>query len=103
MANGGTRWGYRHTVENSVHVRADFRGRGFGSALTEALFPLAVARRVHAMVAHIDSAAEASLHMHRKLGFTLVGTFHEVGRMHGRWLDIVAMEKRFATEPLPGD
>jgi phosphinothricin acetyltransferase len=94
-----TRWGYRHSVENSVHVRADCRGRGYGSALTEALFPFALALRVHAMVAHIDSAAVASIRLHRRLGFTLVGTFREVGRMHGRWLDIVAMEKLFPTEP----
>ncbi|MCC6736662.1 MAG: N-acetyltransferase [Bauldia sp.] len=98
-----SRWGYRFSVENSVHVRADCRGRGFGSALIEALFPLAIERRVRAMVAHIDSAAEASLHVHRKLGFAVVGTFREVGRMHGRWLDIVAMEKLFPTEPGDGE
>lgn len=98
-----TRWGYRHSVEHSVHVRADCRGRGYGSALIEALFPIAQQRRVHAMVAHIDSAAEASLHVHRKLGFTVVGTFREVGRMHGRWLDIVAMEKLFPTEIGPDE
>src|SRR3984893_233903 len=36
-----SRWGYRHTVEHSVHVRADCRGRGSGPALSEALFPRA--------------------------------------------------------------
>ncbi|MCW5715069.1 MAG: N-acetyltransferase [Bauldia sp.] len=96
------RWGYRYSVEHSVHVRADCRGRGYGGALIEALFPIAAERRVHAMVAHIDSAAAASLHLHRKLGFAVVGTFREVGRMHGRWLDIVAMEKLFPAE-LPPD
>lgn len=98
-----TRWGYRYSVEHSVHVRADCRGRGYGSALIEALFPYAIKRRVRAMVAHIDSAAEASLHVHRKLGFAHVGTFREVGRMHGRWLDLVAMEKLFPTEHGPDE
>src|SRR5438067_10279219 len=37
------RWGYRYTVEHSVHVRADCRGRGIGRALLEALFPRAAA------------------------------------------------------------
>lgn len=94
-----SRWGYRHSVEHSVHVRADCRGRGYGTALIEALFPIAAQQGVHAMVGHIDSGAEASLHVHRKLGFALVGTFREVGRMHGRWLDLVAMEKLFHVEP----
>src|SRR5690242_3663696 len=67
-----SRWGYRFTVEHSVHVRADFRGRGYGRLLIEALFPLAAAMGKHTMIAHIDSAAAASLRLHEKLGFELV-------------------------------
>lgn len=89
------RWGYRFTVEHSVHVRADCRNRGIGRALMEALFVRAIERDVHAMVGHIDSAAVASVHLHRKLGFETIGTFREVGRMTGGWLDIIAMQKNF--------
>jgi L-amino acid N-acyltransferase YncA len=88
-----SRWGYRHTVEHSVHVRADCRGKGFGRQLIEVLFPRAVAMNVHMMIAHIDSAAAASLRLHEKLGFKNVGTFREVGKMHGGWLSVVAMQK----------
>jgi L-amino acid N-acyltransferase YncA len=88
-----SRWGYRYTVEHSVHVRADCRGRGHGRALIEALFPRAVTMGMHMMMAHIDSAAAASLRLHEKLGFTRIGTFREVGRMHGGWLSVVAMQK----------
>jgi len=38
-----SRWGYRFTVEHSVHVRADCRGKGFGRQLIEVLFPRAAA------------------------------------------------------------
>jgi phosphinothricin acetyltransferase len=88
-----SRWGYRFTVEHSVHVRADCRGKGFGRQLIEVLFPRAAAMNVHMMIAHIDSAAAASLRLHEKLGFENVGTFREVGKMRGGWLSVVAMQK----------
>jgi L-amino acid N-acyltransferase len=89
-----SRWGYRYTVEHSVHVRADRRGLGYGRALIEALFPRAAALGMHMMIAHIDSEASASLRLHRKLGFEPVGTFCEVGQKFDRWLDLVVMQRR---------
>jgi phosphinothricin acetyltransferase len=88
-----TRWGYRHTVEHSVHVRADLRGKGIGGTLIEALFPFARSMGAHVMIGVIDSQAQASLHLHAKLGFEVVGTFREVGRRHEGWLDLVMMQK----------
>ena len=88
-----TRWGYRHTVEHSVHVRADLRGRHIGGALIEALWPPAHAMGMHVMIGVIDSQAKASLHLHAKLGFEVAGTFREVARRHGGWLDLVMMQK----------
>jgi L-amino acid N-acyltransferase YncA len=88
-----SRWGYRYTVEHSVHVRADIRGKGFGRALLEALFPHATAMGMHTMIGHIDSAAAASIRLHEKLGFTMVGRFREVARLKDRWLDVVAMQR----------
>jgi L-amino acid N-acyltransferase len=88
-----SRWGYRYTVEHSVHVRADRRGQGFGRALIEALFPRAAALGMHVMIAHIDSEASISVRLHAKLGFEPVGTFHQVGRKFDRWLDLVAMQR----------
>jgi L-amino acid N-acyltransferase len=88
-----SRWGYRHTVEHSVHVRADRRGRGLGRTLIEALFPRAAALDMHMMIGHIDSAAQASLRLHERLGFTQVGTFREVGRLRGGWLSVVAVQR----------
>jgi L-amino acid N-acyltransferase len=88
-----SRWGYRFTVEHSVHVRADCRGRGYGRALIEALFPRAAALGMHTMIGHIDSAATASLRLHEKIGFRTIGTFREVAQLHNRWLDVVAVQK----------
>jgi phosphinothricin acetyltransferase len=80
-------------VEHSVHVRADCRGRGIGRALIEALFPLARRMGMHMMMAHIDSAAAASLRLHEKFEFTTVGTFSEVGKLRDGWLSVVAMQR----------
>jgi L-amino acid N-acyltransferase len=48
---------------------------------------------MHMMIGHIDSAASASLRLHEKLGFTIVGTFREVGKLHGGWLSVVAVQR----------
>jgi phosphinothricin acetyltransferase len=87
------RWGYRYTVEHSVHVRADCRNRGYGGRLIEALFPLAARMSMHMMVGFIDSAAGASLRLHERLGFERVGYFREVAQKFDRWLDLVAVQK----------
>lgn len=88
-----TRWGYRHTVEHSVHVRADLRGRGLGRSLIEALFAPAAERNVHVMIGMIDSEAEISIRLHRSLGFMETGRFSEIAMIGGRWRDLVAMQR----------
>ena len=90
--------GYRHTVEHSVHIRADRRGAGLGQKLVEALFPLAQAKDMHVMIGAIDAANEGSIRFHARLGFTQAGQFREVGRKFDRWLDLVFMQ-RFLDAP----
>jgi phosphinothricin acetyltransferase len=85
--------GYRHTVEHSVHVRADRRGSGIGQALMRALFPLAAALDKHVMVGGVDAANEASLRFHERLGFERAGCLRQVGRKFDRWLDLVFVQR----------
>lgn len=85
--------GFRHTVEHSVHTRADARGRGLGSALMGALFEPARALGKHVMIAGIDAANEGSIRMHERLGFQRGAVLREVGRKFGRWLDLELMQK----------
>ena len=83
---------YVHTVEHSVHVRADRRGRGVGRALVVELLARAAAMGKHVMIAGIDADNAVSIGLHHSLGFARVGHFHEVGFKFGRWLDLVFME-----------
>ena len=87
------RWGYRYTVEHSVHVRADRRGQGVGRTLVEALFPIAKKMGMHVMVGAIDAEASASIHLHGKLGFERVASFREVAWKFDRWLNLVVMQR----------
>jgi phosphinothricin acetyltransferase len=85
--------GFRHTVEHSVHVRTDARGRGLGSALVSALFEPARALGKHVMIAGVDAANAGSIRMHERLGFARGAVLPEVGRKFGRWLDLELMHK----------
>jgi len=83
---------YRYSVEHSVHVRADSRGRGIGRGLVLELIERAKAMQKHVMIAGIDADNTLSIGLHASLGFRAVGHFHEVGFKFGRWLDLVFLE-----------
>jgi L-amino acid N-acyltransferase YncA len=85
--------GYRFTVEHSVHVRADRRGRGVGTRLMEALLPRARALGKHVMIGGIDADNAPSIRMHERLGFERSAHMKEVGRKFDRWLDLVFMQR----------
>jgi phosphinothricin acetyltransferase len=85
--------GYRFTVEHSVHVRGDGRGRGTGSALVRALIERAAALGKHVMIGGVDAANAASIRFHERLGFERAGELREVGYKFGRWLDLVFLRR----------
>lgn len=84
--------GFCHTVEHSVYVRADQRGRGLGPQLLAALIERARACDKHVMVAAIESGNTASIRLHQRLGFVVTGQMPQVGRKFGRWLDLTFMQ-----------
>jgi L-amino acid N-acyltransferase YncA len=85
--------GYRHTVEHSVHVRADARGRGIGRALLTEIIVRAGALGKHVLIAGIDADNDVSIRLHERLGFERVAHFREVGWKFDRWLDLVFMQR----------
>ena len=83
---------YLHSVENSLYVALEWRGRGIGSSLLPALIRRAGDRGLHTMIAGIDAANEASLRLHAKFGFERVALFREVGWKFERWLDLAFLQ-----------
>jgi len=89
-----SRAAYRHTVEDSIYVRADRVGAGLGKLLMSALITAAQACDMHQMVAVIgDSANHPSISLHRQFGFCDAGLLRAVGFKFGRWLDTVLMQR----------
>ena len=84
---------YRTTVEDSVYVRRDHQGAGVGSLVLGELVARAAAHGFHAVMARIVGGHEASIALHRRHGFTLVGVEREVGRKFNRWLDVAVLQR----------
>jgi phosphinothricin acetyltransferase len=84
---------YSTTVEDSVYVAGDHRGRGVGKALLAELVARARIHGFHSVIARIVGNHEASIALHRSCGFELIGTEHEVGRKFGQWLDVDLMQR----------
>lgn len=95
---------YKYTVENSVYVAADQRGKGIARQLMQPLIEEARRQNYHAIIASIDASNESSLKLHRSFGFEEVAHFREVGYKFGRWLDLKFLELLLDTpaEPVEG-
>jgi L-amino acid N-acyltransferase len=83
---------YKYTVENSVYVAADQRGRGIGKLLMEPLIQAAKQKELHAIVSGIDASNAVSIQLHKTFGFEIVAQFKQVGYKFGKWLDLTFME-----------
>ncbi|MBB3950488.1 GNAT family N-acetyltransferase [Aureimonas jatrophae] len=84
--------GYRHTVEHSVYVRSDQRGKGVGAAMMSVLMERARGCGKHVMVAGIEAENVASIRLHERLGFEKTGHLKQVGTKFGRWLDLAFLQ-----------
>jgi phosphinothricin acetyltransferase len=85
---------YAGVVEHSVYVGPAARGRGAGTALLRELIRSTEAAGIWTIQSGIFPENIASLRLHERAGFRLVGTRRHVGRHHGRWRDVVLIERR---------
>ena len=85
---------YRYTVENAIYLRHDLGRMGVGSLLLNELIRLCEAGPWRQMIAVIgNSANTASIGVHRKAGFEMIGTLPATGFKHGQWVDTVLMQR----------
>jgi phosphinothricin acetyltransferase len=87
------RCAYAGVADLSVYVARDARGTGVGSRLLRALEKTAKAHAFHKIVLFTFAFNTGGQGLYRKLGYREVGTFREMGRLDGRFVDVMAMEK----------
>jgi phosphinothricin acetyltransferase len=85
---------YGGVAEVSVYVAADARGHGVGTALLAALIASSEAGGLWTLQAGIFPENEASVRLHERAGFRLVGRRERLGRLRGEWRDVLLLERR---------
>jgi L-amino acid N-acyltransferase YncA len=88
------RCAYAGVAEDSVYVAASAQGRGIGRLLLEELVRRAETDGVWTVQAGIFPENEASIVLHRRCGFRVVGLRERLGKLDGVWRDVVLMERR---------
>jgi L-amino acid N-acyltransferase YncA len=86
------RCAYDTTVEVSVYVDKDFRGKGVGSTLLEQVTMEGKKLNNHTVLSRISEGNEISIHLHEKLGYRHIGVMKEVGFKFGKFLDVNMMQ-----------
>ncbi|KOV38175.1 phosphinothricin acetyltransferase [Streptomyces sp. XY431] len=89
-----TRPAYAGVVEHSVYVHPRFRGFGIAGALLEALIASTEAAGIWTIQSGVFPENTASLALHAKAGFRVIGTRERIARHHGVWRDVVLIERR---------
>ena len=84
---------YRFVADFSVYVERTWRGRGVGRVLLEKLIELARAHGFHKMVLSAFPFNADGMALYEKLGFRTVSVYREQGRLDGKWVDTIIMEK----------
>jgi phosphinothricin acetyltransferase len=93
---------YRWACEVSVYLEPLSRGNGGGRMLYEALFARLAQRGFNMAVAGMTLPNEASVGLHRAMGFEPVGTFRRIGFKHGHWHDVAWMQRALGGEEAAG-
>ncbi|MGW6945805.1 N-acetyltransferase family protein [Streptomyces xanthophaeus] len=88
------RCAYAGVVEHSVYVHPEARGRGVAGALLNALIASTEAAGIWTVQSGIFPENTASLALHERAGFRVIGTRERIGRHHGVWRDVVLLERR---------
>ncbi len=79
---------FKYTVEHSIYIHQNHRGKGVGRVLLEALIDHAHEQEVHCMVGVIDCANTTSIQLHEQFGFVACGAIQQAGFKFGEWLDV---------------
>ena len=79
---------YKYSVEHSIYIRHDVRGKGYGKILLNEIINTAIREDYHVLVGGIDADNNISIKFHEKMGFEYSGTIKHAGYKFGKWLDL---------------
>jgi L-amino acid N-acyltransferase len=79
---------YKYSVEHSIYVRKDKRGKGYGKIILNEIIKSAIYQDYHVLVGGIDADNKISIKFHEKMGFEYAGTIRHAGYKFGKWLDL---------------
>jgi len=94
LAHVSARRCYAGVVENSVYVARDARGRGIGRQLLEELIEGARDAAIWTIQCSVFPENRASIALHERCGFRVVGTRERIAKRDGIWRDTVLLENR---------
>ncbi|NEW85146.1 MAG: N-acetyltransferase [Mariniphaga sp.] len=92
---------YKYSVEHSIYVKSDLRGKGLGKILLREIIKSAEEQDYHVLIGGIDASNTASIHLHEKEGFVLSGTIRQAGYKFGKWLDLAFYQLILKTPKYP--
>ena len=85
--------GYARTVEDSLYVAPAAQGRGLGGRLLAGLIEASHRAGDRTMIAAIESGNTASVHLHERHGFAVIGMIPQAGEKLGQVLDLMLMSR----------
>ena len=91
---------YKGVAEVSIYVDPEFQGNGIGSALMASVIESSEANGIWTLYSAVFPENKATLKLHEKFGFRVIGTREKIARLNGVWRDTVVLERRSRREDL---
>lgn len=94
---------FKYSVEHSIYIHPEKRGRGIGRLLLNEIIATAQSNDIHTLIGGIDSLNTASIRLHESAGFVRCAQIREAGYKFGRWLDLEFHQLILTTPSNPSD
>lgn len=95
LSKWSNRCAYDGTVEISIYFNPTHHGKGYGNLMMQAILNAGKAAKLHTVIARISDGNDVSIYLHKKHGFTTIGTLSQVGYKFNRFIDVHMMQLLF--------
>lgn len=85
---------YKGVAEVSIYIDTDYTGEGLGSLLMERIIEISESNEIWTLFSSVFPENKASVNLHRKFGFRVIGTREKIGRIDNKWRDTIILERR---------